>query len=253
MGNWHSFWERAIVATSATMGVEWIHVQTRYGNLLRGLIQPGAHWLDIGCGRQLIPDWALPAAEQTQIVSRAAQIVGIDFDKAILDHPHLHHRVIASGYGLPFQSESFDLITANMVIEHIDDPAQLLSEVKRCLKPGGVFAFVTPNLDYYLTRIAAVVPQDLKNQIVWILERREADDVFPTHYKLNQPADIQQAATLSGFQIERLELVNSKGAFARLGPVGVAEVLLRWVLQRENFAKYRSNVMCQLRKPLGIT
>jgi ubiquinone/menaquinone biosynthesis C-methylase UbiE len=44
---------------------------------------------------------------------------------------------------LPVPSESFDLVHATSVLEHVDDVTATLQEVYRVLKPGGVFWFLT--------------------------------------------------------------------------------------------------------------
>lgn len=47
---------------------------------------------------------------------------------------------------LPFRSASLDGILAGEIIEHVYDPALLLRECHRVLKPGGVLVLTTPNL-----------------------------------------------------------------------------------------------------------
>ena len=42
---------------------------------------------------------------------------------------------------LPFAEESFDLVSAQSVMEHVDDINQVVSEVYRVLRPSGVFYF----------------------------------------------------------------------------------------------------------------
>ena len=48
--------------------------------------------------------------------------------------------------GLPFPAGSFDVITANQVIEHVRRTDVLLAEVRRVLAPGGVACISTNNL-----------------------------------------------------------------------------------------------------------
>lgn len=50
---------------------------------------------------------------------------------------------------LPFQSGSFDLVCANLLLPWIDDLAGCLDEVARVLKKGGVFAFATLGPDSF--------------------------------------------------------------------------------------------------------
>jgi SAM-dependent methyltransferase len=46
---------------------------------------------------------------------------------------------------LPFAASVFDYISSHEVIEHIEDPAVVLREFARVLKPGGICAIATPN------------------------------------------------------------------------------------------------------------
>ena len=45
---------------------------------------------------------------------------------------------------LPWEAESFDLVTALDVIEHIEDDRAVLAEVRRVLRPGGTLLITVP-------------------------------------------------------------------------------------------------------------
>lgn len=51
----------------------------------------------------------------------------------------------AKGEDLPFPDNHFDLIFSSNVLEHTEDPALVLAEAIRVLKPGGHLQFVYPN------------------------------------------------------------------------------------------------------------
>lgn len=51
---------------------------------------------------------------------------------------------------LALPEESFDAVVMNHVIEHVHDPARLVAECRRLLKPGGRFVAVTPNAGSFL-------------------------------------------------------------------------------------------------------
>lgn len=54
------------------------------------------------------------------------------------------------GESLPFDNESFDLITMNQVLEHVQDVDKVLEESFRVLKVGGVLLLNSPNyLSFY--------------------------------------------------------------------------------------------------------
>ena len=165
--------------------------------------------------------------QQLVLVSRADMAIGLDVDHAIGEHPLLDQRVIGWAHFLPFASESFDLVTANMVVEHVKDPRTMLLEIRRVLKPGGKFLFHTTNFRNYFVFLAWLVPSGLKRRIAWLLEHRAAEDVFPTFYRFNTEARIRRLAFESGFGVERLLVCGSVGWLLFLGPIGWLEVL--WI------------------------
>lgn len=56
-----------------------------------------------------------------------------------------HHRVVLGDLQqLPFESETFDVVTALDVIEHVEDDAHAVAELKRVLKPLGVLVATVP-------------------------------------------------------------------------------------------------------------
>ena len=72
--------------------------------------------------------------------------------RAILEANRLDPmRVIdATGENLPFDAEFFDVVYSNNVLEHTANPAQVLREAVRVLKPGGTLYVEVPNfLSYY--------------------------------------------------------------------------------------------------------
>jgi ubiquinone/menaquinone biosynthesis C-methylase UbiE len=146
--------------------------QWAYREMLRLLIDPGRRWLDLGCGHQFLPEW-MPGSEKEEIaILKKAQIsVGIDADLPSLSkHRMLQDRVLGDIEQLPFRDHSFDLVTANMVVEHVQDPCGLLDEVSRILSPNGLFLFHTPNRYGYATLITDSASDGFKDQTAWLFE-----------------------------------------------------------------------------------
>jgi demethylmenaquinone methyltransferase/2-methoxy-6-polyprenyl-1,4-benzoquinol methylase len=92
--------------------------------------------------------------------------------KSVMQHagldPHLQQADVMS---LPYEDQSFDVVMAAHVLEHLPDPQRALAEMVRVLKPGGkVFLCVTrPSLFgvlvQFLWRTWAITQQE---GIAWL-------------------------------------------------------------------------------------
>ncbi|MES2177454.1 MAG: class I SAM-dependent methyltransferase [Gemmatimonadota bacterium] len=221
--------------------------QDHFEGFLRDRTRGVQTWLDLGCGHQLLPDWRLEA--EREMVTQVPVVVGIDYDmESLRKHRSLRTVARADARSLPFSSDTFDLVTANMVVEHLDDPTRQFAEIGRVLKPGGRFVFHTPNSLSYDVRIARLLPDSLKQHLARILEGRQESDVFPTHYRANSLEDITRVATAAGLDLESAVFVSTLPVFASVPPLALAELLALRVLRRDSLAPYRSNIMCALRK-----
>jgi ubiquinone/menaquinone biosynthesis C-methylase UbiE len=109
--------------------------------------------LDIGTGLGFFASFvnAILADESSQIKS---QVIGIDIDHNLVENARVNSSDLseespvfanASVYELPFPNESFDFITCQLVLLHLDEVSAALEEVSRCLKVGGHALFIEPN------------------------------------------------------------------------------------------------------------
>jgi ubiquinone/menaquinone biosynthesis C-methylase UbiE len=223
------------------------HPQYHYLEVVLRELSPGIRWLDLGCGHQILP-WAMDLDEKT-IVSRCGIAVGLDVDADNLKkHASIANRVIGSGEQLPFGPGVFDIVTANTVVEHLTAPGAVLAEVRRVLRPGGQFVFITPNLNSPYMRVAAHTPDGVKRMLARVFEGRAENDVFPTTYRMNTEVSIRAAAEYSGFRVIRLEHRNSTAITARLGPLAIPELLFIRALRSNRLKKFRINLLVALEK-----
>jgi len=109
---------------------------------LLGRVQTGARVLDVGCG-----DGRFAA----ELARAGARVVGVDvaeepLRRARARHPRLDLdlRLIPAAGAWDIEDASFDAVWAGEVIEHVQDTATWLSEVRRVLRSGGSLLLSTP-------------------------------------------------------------------------------------------------------------
>lgn len=102
----------------------------------------GLRVLDAGCG----------AGRGAGMLAEAGaeEVVGVDIAPEAISIAMARFGAVAAFTlgdltGLPFDSESFDVVVGFEVIEHVDDQARALEELRRVLRPEGVLLVTTRN------------------------------------------------------------------------------------------------------------
>ncbi len=85
----------------------------------------------------------------------------------------------------PFPAESFDVITAFDLLEHVYHPRPFLAKVLEWLKPGGIFYAGLPNIDSWEARMLGTYWYGLE---------------LPRHISHFSPQSLRQVLTSLGFQ-----------------------------------------------------
>jgi SAM-dependent methyltransferase len=223
-----------------------------YAELRKALESRPVRWLDLGCGRELVYRWLPPRdAELTaRALCHAGQKVGLDADfSSLRDNTQIRDKVFGNMQaGLPFAGGAFDLITANMVAEHLTAPAACFREIARILRPGGLALIHTPNLRSPGISFSAMMPDAVKRMLVRIMEAdREDADVFPAYYRVNTPSAVSKAAEGAGLSITDLQLVWTTAATSSLGILAIPELLTIRVLNALSIRSVRPNMIATLR------
>ena len=129
-----------------------------------------AQVLDLGCGPG-ISTFALATR-----IPRPAQLTGLDLSQEMIeiarethrqDWNHLNHLQFQQGDAseLNYPNDSFDLVFGHSFLYLVDDPLQVLREVKRVLKPKGQVVFMEPNGSGSLIRAAR---ESIPNATKWL-------------------------------------------------------------------------------------
>jgi ubiquinone/menaquinone biosynthesis C-methylase UbiE len=162
-------------------------------------LSPGMTVLDIGCGpgtitadlADLVAPGIVTAAE---ITADALALAEAETARRGIDNVRF---AVADVHALDFPDDSFDVVHAHQVLQHVADPVLALREMRRVCKPGGVVAArdsdyssfawfpLIPELDQWLDLFQALAranggaPDAGRRLLSWALEAG-FEDVTPT-------------------------------------------------------------------------
>ncbi|QMU78756.1 methyltransferase domain-containing protein [Streptacidiphilus sp. PB12-B1b] len=105
-------------------------------------LRPGQQLLDVGCGPGTI------TADLAALVA-PGRVTGVENTPGILEQAAYNAAEagaentvfeVADVHALPYADDSFDVVHAHQVLQHVADPVQALREMRRVCRPGGVVA-----------------------------------------------------------------------------------------------------------------
>ena len=165
-----------------------------YYSRINCLIDINSVVLDYGAGRgQFVEDKCQYRKGLRNLKGKVKHLVGCDVEKEILYNQTVDQRIIIKNHKVPMPDCSFDLINADYVLEHIDNPLNFTSEINRLLKPGGWFTARTPHKYCYVSILSQLFSNNFHSKILRIVQpQRKSVDVFPTRYRLNTLREVKK-------------------------------------------------------------
>jgi SAM-dependent methyltransferase len=136
--------------------------------------------LDVGCGTGV----------NFTVLASYGRVIGLDRAEVAVRYARAHTTVptfVSTATALPFVSNSFDLITAFDLIEHIDDDAICAHELARVCRPGGFIMVTVPAFQ-------------------WLWGRQ---DIISHHKRRYRSDQLAQLFTHQGLEIRRLTYMNT--------------------------------------------
>jgi 2-polyprenyl-3-methyl-5-hydroxy-6-metoxy-1,4-benzoquinol methylase len=147
-------------------------------------------FLDIGCS----------TGEWGQLWMKSGwDVSGIDIDKEHLKDAE--NKGLKTSYcdlnsdNIPYNDNSFDLIFAGEIIEHLIDTDGFITELYRCVKPGGFVLITTPNLVSFENRIRILFGK----YPMWVDYRLQGSG----HIRAYTPATLRKQLRTIGFSIKK--------------------------------------------------
>jgi SAM-dependent methyltransferase len=174
--------------------------QRVYYELLRSVVGR-KRWLDVGCGRPARGE----ELGRVTVQFSPALAVGVDCDMDALGERHGELIARADAEKLPFGDATFDIVSSNMVFEHLSDPSAVLSEMRRVLAPGGLVVIHAASCWHAILLAGRTVRRVVggKNyaRLVRGYSRRDHADIYPTLYRASSAGRLAKLAEASGLVV----------------------------------------------------
>ncbi|MEO1641558.1 MAG: bifunctional 2-polyprenyl-6-hydroxyphenol methylase/3-demethylubiquinol 3-O-methyltransferase UbiG [Pseudomonadota bacterium] len=197
-----------------TVAAQWWSDDIRWVRTLKNMVPGRLRWFD----RQI--DWSGKAVLDLgcaggfmaeALAERGATVTGIDPAAEAIAAAKAHAAEmgrdirydVGVGEALPYGEDAFDAVVCVDVLEHVQDLQQVINEVMRVLKPGGLFLYDTINRNP-LARFATIT---MAEDVLRLLPKGTHDPAM-----FIKPAELHAAFDKAGL---------TRGPETGLGPRGV--------------------------------
>ena len=236
-------WQERAIARHYNRARGFVDGTTEFHRLCEAAIPPGSRLLEIGSG---------PSNASSDFFATRGTLTGLDIDPAVRGNRALTQAEVFDGGRFPFADATFDACVSNYVVEHVPNPPGHLDEVRRVLRPGGVYVLRTPNRFHYVALISASTPhwfhELVANRVRGLPE--DAHAPYPTCYAMNTRSALRRLATASGLELEVLKMVEKEPMYGLASRLTFYPFLAyeRMVNATERLGGLRANIFAVLRK-----
>lgn len=209
-----------------------------YEATVANLITEGCSWVDVGCGRDVLPNNRKLAQA---LAARCGILLGVDPDETLDENPFVHRRVRSKIDDFR-EERTFGIVTLRMVAEHISDPVAAVASLARITEVGGRVVVYTINRWSPISILAKILPFGLHHPIKRLLWKTEERDTFPVVYRMNTRRRLARLFLEGGFTEVQFNYLDDCRTFGRYRFLCFVELTF-WKLLKTFGVRYPENCL----------
>jgi 2-polyprenyl-6-hydroxyphenyl methylase/3-demethylubiquinone-9 3-methyltransferase len=151
--------------------------------------------IDVGCGGGILSEALAKLGAQVSAIDLAPQSIEIAKLHLYESNLSVNYECIEVGAKAAQSPESFDVVTCMEMLEHVPDPAYIIQECAKLLKPNGMAFFSTLNRNFKSYALGVVAAEYVLN-----LVPQGTHD----YQKFIKPAELRNMLKQAGFELVAL-------------------------------------------------
>ncbi len=141
-------------------------------------------------------EYGFGAGHLLRVIANASRVVAMEFSPSAVEkgrrlapegHPSWEVRQHADATDLPLESDSFDLVTASHVLEHLEQDDDVLDEFIRIVKPGGHLLIILPAHEQLFTGTKHLRVYDVAEFTQRLRDRGLTEVIVDEHQRFDRP------------------------------------------------------------------
>ena len=160
-------------------------------------------------------------------------IIGVDVnEKSLKNNLIIDQKILADLSSIPVKDQSVDIITAEFVLEHLENPNKVFQEFNRILKSNGSLIFVTPNILNPIMIMSKILPLGFHKVFRKKLLKKEKDSHY-THYSANTYRKLKKLGLMNNFKKIEIKRAGSPEYIGFCKPLMLPSVILERMINNK--------------------
>lgn len=131
-----------------------------------------------------------------------ANLIMMDYDAhSLQDNDYNGYKIAADISSIPLKNSTVNCCTSCFLIEHLPRPGEMIDEISRVLKRGGITVMLFASRNALFSILARILPEPIKELLLKLRDNPHKHG-YNTYYRYCEFTDMSQLLSDKGFELE---------------------------------------------------